>query len=255
MPVAIAREVSPQLGECELAYLPRREIDVGRARVQHAAYLRALSALGCRVVTLPAEAGLPDAVFVEDTAIVLDEIAVIAHPGALSRRPETESVARALEPWRPLVRIAPPATLEGGDVMRVGRTLYVGLSGRTNGGGVEQLRALVAGYGYEVRPVAVRGCLHLKSAVTQVSPDALLINPAWTDVAPFRGLELVAVDPAEPHGANALMAGPGVIYSAAFPRTLALLAARGIAVTVVDVSELQKAEGAVTCCSLVFAGS
>ncbi|HYI00361.1 N(G),N(G)-dimethylarginine dimethylaminohydrolase, partial [Hyalangium sp.] len=195
---------------------------------------------------------MPDAVFIEDVAVVLDEVAVLTRPGAESRRAEVLSVAEVLARHRPLRTLEAPGTLDGGDVLRVGRTLYVGQSERTNAAGTVQLRGHVAGFGYEVRPVPIRGCLHLKSAVTQVADDTLLVQPAWVDPVAFAGFRVIEVDPGEEHAANALWVGGGVVYPACFPRTQQRLEDAGIAVTPVDVSELQKAEGAVTCCSLVL---
>ena len=254
MRIAITRRVSASIGQCELTHLDRQPIDVDRARAQHWQYERALRALGCRVERLPEEPDLPDAVFVEDAAVVLDELAILTRPGAASRRRETRTVADALEPYRRLAPIRAPGTLDGGDVLRVGRTLYVGLSGRSNRAAVEQLRALLAPLGYAVRGVEVDGCLHLKSAVTRVAADTLLVNRDWLDASAFGGLRLVDVDPAEPTAANALHIGESVIYAAAYPRTRARLEDRGISVYTVDVSELAKAEGAVTCCSLIVQG-
>jgi dimethylargininase len=251
--VAVTRGVSEGFGRCELTHLPRVPIDVERARAQHEAYERALAALGCHVQRLPAPADMPDAVFIEDTAIVLDELAVIARPGAPSRWPETAAVAEAIAAWRPLRHIVAPATLDGGDVLLVERTLYVGRSSRTNEAGLEQLEAIVAPAGYAVRGIAVKGCLHLKSAVTRVAPRTVLLNPLWVDGAAFAGCECLSVHPDEPFGANALPVGPGVIYAAAFPRTRARLEQRGLDIRTVEVSELAKAEGAITCCSLVLA--
>ena len=250
--IAITRDVSASIGDCALSFVQRSPIDVDRAIAQHQGYRRALESLGCEVVALPAQDELPDAVFVEDVALVLDEVAVVTRPGAGSRRGEVESVAQALAGYRPLLRIAAPGTLDGGDVLRVGRDIFVGQSARSNADGIAQLRALLAGHGYRVHGVPTRGCLHLKSAVTQVADDALLVQPAWVDPAIFAGHRLVEVDPAEEHAANALRIGAGVVYPDCFPRTQRRLEAAGIAVTTVDVSELQKAEGAVTCCSLVF---
>jgi dimethylargininase len=255
MHIAITRDVSPSIGRCELTYLPRVAIDYRRAAAQHERYRQSLASLGCRTLSLPAEPALPDAVFVEDAALVLDEIAIITRPGVDSRRPEAASIERALQEHRPLAHILAPGTLEGGDILRVGKAIYVGLSGRSNAAGIEQLRAIATPHGYTVQGVPMSGCLHLKSAVTQVAPGTLLLNSAWLDSATFAGYTLLEVDPAEPFAANALLAGTGLIYPASFPRTARLLAGRGIAITTVDVSELQKAEGAVTCCSLVFAGS
>jgi len=254
MLTAITRKVSPSMGQCELSYVPRVDIDIALARRQHYQYQQALSALGCRVITLPAEDELPDAVFVEDVALVLDEVAVMTRPGAASRRPEGASVAATLSQYRNLLSIQAPGTLEGGDMMRVGRTIYVGRSARTNSSGIEQLTRLLSDYGYAVHPVAMTECLHLKSAVTLVADETLLIQPEWVGRDDFAGFKIIEIDPGEPHAANTLRVGSGMIYPSCFPRTLERLSKAGITVTTVDVSELQKAEGAVTCCSLIFEG-
>ena len=253
--LAITRGVSPALARCELTHLERAPIDVARAAAQHAAYVRALAGLGCRVVELAAEPDLPDCVFVEDTAVVVDELAVITRPGAASRRPEPAAVARELARHRPLAEVVAPGTLDGGDVLRLGRSVLVGRSGRSNDAGIAQLEALLAPHSYTVEGVPVSDCLHLKSAVTQVAPDAVLLNPAWVGPATFAGWRVIAVDPDEPHAANALLLGDAVIYPTAFPRTAARLAAASVRIVAVDVSELAKAEGAVTCCSVVLASS
>ncbi|MGH8157995.1 MAG: dimethylarginine dimethylaminohydrolase family protein [Rhodanobacter sp.] len=249
---AITREVSPALGNCELSYVPRVAIDVALARAQHHDYLHALEALGCRLLTLPAETGLPDSVFVEDVAIVLDEVAIQTRPGAPSRRGEVASVAEVLHRYRTVLALAAPGTLDGGDVLRVGRTLYVGESARSNAAGIAQLRELLAAHGYAVQGVPTRGCLHLKSAVTQVADDTLLLQPEWVDRELFADFRVIEVDPVEPHAANVLRIGDALLMPASFPRTQQRLLDAGFKVTAVDVSELQKAEGAVTCCSLVF---
>lgn len=240
---------------CELTYLPRTWIDLRRACVQHHEYEKALEDLGCHVISLPAEPDLPDAVFVEDTAVVLDRVAIITRPGAVSRRAETVSIASALKPYRELRFIHAPGTLEGGDVLRVGKTLYVGISTRSSQRGIEQLGQAVAPFGYTVLPVPVNGCLHLKSAVTQVGPDSLLINRAWANPADFHGMQIIEVDPLEPFGANAIWMGNCAIYPASWKRTRNRLEKEGIIIRTVDVSELEKAEGAVTCCSLIFDAS
>jgi dimethylargininase len=252
MYIALTRPVSASISACELTHLDRQPIDVDLARAQHRRYEEALVELGCQIERLPEAPELPDAVFVEDAAIALDELAIMTRPGAASRRPETRAVARALGRYRRLAHIEPPGTLDGGDVLRVGRTLYVGLSQRSNRSGIEQMRALLAPLGYGVQCVPVQSCLHLKSAVTQVSEDTLLINRDWIDGETFPQLDLVDVDPLEPYAANALRIDGAVIYAAAYPRTRKRLEARGIDVFTVDVSELAKAEGAVTCCSVVF---
>jgi len=251
--IAITRKVSPAISSCELTHLQREAISFERVTAQHEAYERALAGLGCRVVSLPAEAELPDSVFVEDTAVVVDEIAVMTRLGAPSRRRESVSVEAALARHRPICRIEAPATLDGGDVLRLGRRVFVGRSTRSNDDGIEQLRALLAPHGYTVEGVAINGCLHLKSAVTGVSPNTLLANPAWVDPAGFAAFTCLKVDPCEPFAANALRIGESVIYPTAFPRTAARLERAGIRLVNVDVSELAKAEGAVTCCSLILA--
>ena len=250
--VALTRDVSDSIDACELTAIDRSSIDVGKARAQHAAYEAALRACGCRVERVPRADGLPDAVFVEDTAVVLPEIAIITRPGASSRREETASIEEALLPYRSVRRIESPGTLDGGDVLRMGQTLYVGSSTRSNPSGIEQLARLLDPFGYRVVPAAVHGCLHLKSAITEVGEGVVLIQDAWVDPDAFEEYEQILVDPAEPYAANALRIGDQLIYPKAFPKTLERIVSHGLRVRTVDVSELAKAEGAVTCCSLIF---
>ncbi len=250
--VAVTRGVSPAIADCELTHLDRSPIDLEAARFQHAAYEATLADLGCRVEHLPAEPDFPDSVFVEDIAVVLDEVAVITRPGAASRRGERPSIEQALSPHRRLAHIEAPGILDGGDVLVAGRSIHVGLSTRSNVEAVDQLRAIVADHGYEVSKVGFRGCLHLKSAVTAVSDDTLLINPEWVDAATFPGRACIQVDPMEPNAANVVRIGDTVLAAAAFPRTAERLAAAGQQVRTLDASELAKAEGALTCCSLLF---
>lgn len=252
MRFALTRAVSPAIGDCELTYLPRADISYERARAQHRAYEILLADLGCQLLVLPVEPELPDSVFVEDTALVLDEIAVILRPGAASRQPETPSVAHVLAGYRELAVIGGPGTLDGGDILRLGTSIFVGRSGRSNETGFGQLTSALAPFGYRVVPVPVSACLHLKSAVTQVGPDTLLINRQRVDPAHFGAVQFVDVDPSEPRAANALLVDDTVVYSASHPRTLERLVAQGLTVRTVDVSELEKAEGAVTCCSVLF---
>ena len=250
--IALTRDVSPTLRDCELTHLARERIDLDRARAQHRAYERALAALGCQIERLPAEPDLPDAVFVEDTAVVFDELAVITRPGAASRRPETSSMAVALSAYRRLAAIAAPGTLDGGDVLRLGHQVFVGRSSRSNDAGVEGLRSALQPWDYSVTGVDLHGCLHLKSAATAVGPATLLLNPAWLEPRAFGAPRVIEVDPDEPMAANGLWLGDAVLYGSAFPRTARRLESCGINVVAVDVSELAKAEGAVTCCSIVF---
>jgi len=241
--IAITRDVSPSINACELTHLQSQVIDVMLAELQHRQYRELLASLGLEVVRIPADPAYPDCVFIEDTAIVLDDMAVITRPGAPSRRGETRAVAEVLERYRPLVHIEAPATIDGGDVLVLDDRIYVGLSARTNEAAIAQLRFHTR---REVIPVGVHGCLHLKSAITRVSKNALLVNREWIDVSPFSDWTLIDVE--EPFGANALLIGETVIYSDAYPKTRARL--EGIDVRTVDASELAKAEGGVTCCCL-----
>jgi dimethylargininase len=249
--IAITRGVSAAIGRCELTYLERATIDVQRAREQHTAYERALADAGCRIERLPGGDDMPDCVFVEDIAIVFDELAVITRPGAGSRRAEAPAIADALVRYRAVRTIDAPATIDGGDVLVAGRRVFVGRSSRTNGDAVAQLRRLVAPFGYVVCDVEVRDCLHLKSAVTSIDDDTLLVNPARVNASAFGELAIVDVEPSEPEAANALRLRDRVIASASYPKTADRLAARGVRVETIDLSELAKAEGAVTCCSLI----
>lgn len=251
MRLAITRDVSPRFDECEITHIDRTPIDVDVARAQHHGYVQALKELGFAVLELPAEQELPDSVFVEDTAVILPEVALITRPGADSRKPETESVARALRPYRELVFIKPPGSLDGGDVLVLGKAIYVGLSTRSNPEAVRQMNQLLGCYGYTALGVETHDCLHLKTAVTRVDERTLLINPRWIDLETFEGFDLITVDAKEPFAANCLPLGNAIIFPVAFPKTAAKLAARGYKIKPVLVDELAKAEGAVTCCSLI----
>jgi dimethylargininase len=249
---ALTRAVSPRIDECELSHRERVKVDPERAAAQHRAYQAALEAAGCRVLAVRPAPDLPDSVFVEDTAVVTDDLAVIARPGARSRRPEVDAVAAMLERFRPLVRITAPGTLDGGDVLQVGRHVLVGRSGRTNAEGVAQLRTALEPHGYTVRPVPFNGCLHLKTAVTAIRQDTLLFNPGWVDPDELSGYRLLEVDPGEPFAANTLAVGGVVLAAAGAPATARRIGALGMDVVEVDVSELAKAEGGLTCCSILL---
>jgi dimethylargininase len=252
MKIAITRQVSPAINQCELTHITRQPINYERACAQHKQYEEALHSLGMKIISLDAEADLPDSVFVEDVALVLDECAVMLNPGASSRRPEVASVEKALASYREIFHIQPPGTVDGGDILRVDKTIYIGLSSRSTEDAIEQLRAILEPRGYQVRAVNVTGCLHLKSAVTQVSEDTLLINPKWVLKEVFSGMQFIEVDPSETYAANAVLVDDVIIYPSSFPKTRANLEQEGINLLIVDADELAKAEGAVTCCSLIF---
>ena len=252
MTIAITRKISPRFNECEITHIDRTPIDLEAARAQHQEYVHALAEVGCQVIELPAEADLPDSVFVEDTAFILPEVAVITRPGADSRKPETESIIQALSPHRALVHVTDPATVDGGDVLVLGKNIYVGISTRSNSASVKQMQELLDNYGYTVTGVEMRDCLHLKTAVTQVDEKTLLINPKWVENFHFKDFDWIIVDPSEPFAANCLPVNGQIIFPTAFPKTRAKLEARGYKVKAVSVDELAKAEGAVTCCSLII---
>lgn len=252
MPIAITRAISESIINCELTHLERTPIDLEIARQQHKQYEEALKSIGCEVISLPEMPDLPDSVFVEDTAVILDEATIITNPGAISRQSEIDSIAEILKDYRTLIYIESPATVDGGDVLVVGKKIYVGLSSRSNMQAVEQMQNALKDFGYEVTGVEVKGCLHLKSAVTVISKDTLLINPAWVNKNIFAGMNFIEVDESEPSAANGLLINNSVIYPTAFPKTSQKLKDNGINVILVDADELAKAEGAVTCCSLIL---
>jgi len=252
MLTAITRAVSPGLDRCELEHLDRQEIDIPQAVEQHRRYEDCLRDLGVSVISLPAEPDLPDSMFVEDPAVVVNEVAVMTRMGAASRRGESASLAQALAPFRPLRWMREPATLEGGDVLRMGTALFVGVSARTNADGIAQLAAELERFGYSVRPVKVRGCLHLKSACCPIGDRKILANRDWFDTSAFEGYDIVDVPRHEPRGANVLAIGDTVMVPACFPGTARVLEDLGRQVRMLDISELMKAEAGLTCSSILF---
>jgi len=252
MLTAITRAVSPSIHRCELSHLARQPIDFEKAVEQHRQYEERLRELGVSVVSLAAEPDLPDSMFVEDPAVVVDEVAVMTRLGAQSRRPESKSLAPVLERFRPLWWIHPPATLEGGDVLRAGKTLFVGLSARTNREGITQLAGQLSPLGYSVSPIEVRGCLHLKSACCYIGDRKILANRDWFDTSPLHGFDIIDVPPNEPRAANVLAIGETILVPASFPATAEMLEGLGRKVRTLDISELMKAEAGLTCSSLVF---
>jgi dimethylargininase len=244
--------VSSSLAHCELTYLSRTPIDLDRARQQHAVYEALLVSFGWQIVRLPTLDDQPDAVFVEDAGLALDELAVIAPMGAPSRVAESRTVEETLARYLPIRHLTPPATLDGGDVLRVGRRLFVGLSQRTNSLAVDQLAGLLDPYEYEVASVSVAGALHLKSACSYIGGNTLLANPEWLDVAPFAGMEILPIELSEAWGASVLYDDRRIVMPSGFPRTARLLESRGLAVHIIDLSELRKAEGGPTCLSILL---
>ena len=248
--IALTHLPSPRASECLVTYIERQPIDLTLLNRQHETYRRMLTDAGVEVRVLDVNREHPDCVFIEDTAVVLDELAVMASFGPPSRRAEAAGIELELRQYRSIARIPPPATLEGGDVVRVGRKLLVGASSRTNAAGIEALRR--AAPQYEVIDVPVHGCLHLKSACTALPDGRLLVNRAWLATHRLAGFDLVEVDASEPHAANIVAIGERIGMASAYPRTADRLASLGFDVHTVDLSELAKAEGCATCLSLLI---
>ena len=256
MKIALTHEVSEFITQCEINFREPEAIDVALARRQHDSYCRWLAQAGCEVVKLNINADFPDSVFVEDNAVVVDEVAVVTPMGVASRRGEVVRMAPVLAQYRPVIRLidigGPAATLEGGDVLRVGRKLWVGLSTRTNAAGAQALQQILTPYGYEVVAVPVQGTLHLKSALGSLDPETLVINPKALSADYFDGFRLIDVDHREPRAANVLRIGRQIAMYAGYPRTQELLQQGGYDPAPIDVSELIKADSGMTCSSIIM---
>jgi len=251
MLTALTRPTGPELLECELTHIDRVPIDLDRALVQHAAYLAVLRSLDVQVVELPHLPNHPDAVFVEDTALVLSEVAVLLRPGAPSRESEVASTASAVAAYRPCVAMEAPATLDGGDIIVFGKRILVGESTRSNPVGIRALGDLVAPFGYTVEGVPVTGVLHLKSAATVVDDETLIASTASVDLG-FVGAKLLEVPEDEPQGANVVRVGEVLLADASAPSTIDMLDNLGHSVIPVEVDEFAKAEGAISCKGVIF---
>jgi dimethylargininase len=249
--LALTHLPSPFLDQGQRTHVRRQTVDYDLALRQHADYCQMLRDCGANVETLDVNRDEPDSTFIEDTAIVLDEIAVLASMGAIARQKEPAGIEQVLRKYRTIEPILPPATLEGGDVLRVGRILLVGLSARTNGAGVHALESIVKCYGYHVLPVRVTGCLHLKTACTALPDGGLLVNPAWVDAEALKPFEQIPLPVEEPLAANTLFINSKVCMPAAYPLTADMLRRRGFDVRTVSLSEFAKVEGSVTCLSLI----
>ena len=256
MLTAIVKSPAPTLAEaCELTFMNRGAMNFDLLAWQHGDYCDALQRVGSNVVVLPPSPDFADSVFVEDTAVILDTLAIITRPGVLSRRGESALIEPYLAPYRRIVRIEAPGTLDGGDVLRIGRTLFVGLSTRTNADGIKQLTQFVQPLGYSLVAVRVMGSLHLKTACTALDDSTVLLNPDWIDGSAFGAFARISVAANETFAANVLAIGVNRVVNAAFPRTLELigkhLQATSAQVIPVDISEFGKAEAGLSCMSLL----
>ena len=252
MLTALTRAVSSRINECELTFIERRPIDVDRAVRQHKNYQELLKSLGLHIVELPADDHCPDCCFIEDTALVLDELAIATRPGSDARRAEVAAVLPTIAKHRKIFHIEPPATLEAGDVLRIGRDLFIGITSRTNREGIEFVRKHAAAHGYTVHGVEVPGALHLKSVCTAVDERTILADPSRVDMRPFAKFELIEVPAEEWMAANVLLVNGTVCMHEGFHKTLARLRERQIRVRTVDISEFLKAEAGLTCMSIIF---
>jgi dimethylargininase len=250
--IALLRRPDPSIANCELTHLARSPIDFPALERQHRAYRDALAELAIETHFLPPMAGAADGVFVEDTAVVLDEIAIIAKPGVASRALETDSAREALLAWRERMHVIREGSLDGGDVLQIGKKIFVGLSTRTCAPAAAELKEVLSPFGYSVVPVRVGGCLHLKTAITFLGEGTVVANPDWVDLSNFSGLRVIPVHPQEPFAANALAANGHVLYSSDHPLTAERLGEAGFRLRLTSISQLAKAEAGLTCLSLVF---
>lgn len=250
--VAVVRRLPATFDECIKPPEPAPPIDLALAREQHRAYCDALRSLGLELVVIDADDRYPDCVFVEDTAVAAGATALLTRFGVASRRGEETAVGRVLARFKRLARVAAPATLEGGDVMRIDTTLYVGVTPRTNRVGVRELRRAVSGEGFTVVPVPVTGVLHLKSAVTCLGNDTVLMAPGFFDESLIAAGRIIVVPPEERYAANCLAVNGTVLLSDGYDATRELVENAGFATRTLSTSEFKKAGGSLTCLSILL---
>lgn len=249
---AITHKVSPRIAECEVTFVDRSPIDLQLAVRQHDHYCEVLKKLGVTVSELSENESYPDSCFVEDTAIVVDELAVMCSMGVSSRRGETRLIERELSQYRDIAHISLPATIEGGDVLRIGKKILIGQSSRTNLEGIAELARILEPDGYHLVHVPTKGSLHLKSACTAIDEETLFVNPDWIELDALKGFNLLYTPASEPWSANVLRVGPTVCVQAGFPRAVELIEDVAERVEIIDISELRKAEAGLTCSSIIF---
>lgn len=250
--IALTHLPSPKMDAAIRTFAEHAPIDVEKVRAQHVVYRETLAKAGAEVVVLDVNLEHPDCVFIEDTAIVLDEIAILTPMGAPSRAKEPAGIEGALRKYRDVVRIEAPATIEGGDVIVVGKQILVGRTDRTNARGIEELARITKPHGYDVRGVPVHGCLHLKTACTALPDGALVANTAWLDVDALTTFDIVPVADGEPHAANVVVVGARGITGIGNPRTAEAIRGHCLGLDIIDLTELAKADGCGTCLSLLF---
>jgi dimethylargininase len=250
--IALTHVISPNIDQCELSFLERSPINYSRAVEQHEHYCELLRDCGLEVIELSMNRSFPDSTFIEDTAVVFDELAIMASMGVESRRGEIPGVESVLGYYRDIKHIRLPATLEGGDVLSIENKVFVGISPRTNISGFETIKEILEPFGYQVIPLAVNGCLHLKSACVAVDDETLLVNPRWLDLQPLRDFRIIPVPEDEPAAVNSLWINSTICMHSGHQKTIDLLANLKFSIKVVDISELLKAEAGMTCSSMIF---
>ena len=252
MQIALTHVISPNINDCMLSFRDREPIDYRLAVKQHDNYCSALRELGLEVIELSVNSSFPDCTFIEDTAVVVDEIAIMCRIGTKSREAESIGIEPELAKYRNIMKIQAPATLDGGDVLKIGKKIFVGNSFRTNTEGIESFKNILTPFGYHIIPVPMKDCLHLKSAVTALDDTTILACTKWLDTSLFSDYKIIDVPDSEAHAANSLYINGTVIVHEGYPETINILKNNGLAVKTVDISELLKAESGLTCSSIIF---
>jgi dimethylargininase len=250
--IALTHVISPNIDQCELSFLERSPINYKRAVEQHEHYCKLLRDCGLEVIELSMNRSFPDSTFIEDTAVVFDELAIMASMGVKSRRREVPGVESVLGYYRDIQRIRLPATLEGGDVLRIEKKIFVGISRRTNIAGFESIKEILEPFGYQAIPVAINGCLHLKSACVALDDETLLVNARWLDLQPLRDFRIIPVPEDEPAAVNSLRINSTICMHSGHQKTIDLLKHLRFSIKLIDISELLKAEAGMTCSSIIF---
>jgi dimethylargininase len=250
---AVVRGVPDTLNKCVRTHSLRQRVELQLARKQHDEYCKALQERNLEIVRIPADNSFPDCVFVEDPAVVYADHAIICSMGAKSRTGEIELVEATLRHiFKKVTRINPPATIEGGDVLKVGNDLYVGLTSRTNLEGINQLRMAMKNHECRVIPVEVKNILHFKSACTYIGDDYIVANPGYFDLGVFSSFKLIPLPKAEAYAANCLAINGIVYISKGYPMTRKLIEKEGFDTGELEVSEFKKCEGSLTCLSILI---
>jgi len=255
MLIALTHTVSPSLAEGEVTFIDREPVDYDLALQQHAAYCNALEQCGVEVKRLSVNPDSPDSCFIEDTAIVVDEAIIATNIGSPTRQHESKNVALELARYREIIRIQPPATIDGGDVLRVGRRIYVRVSGRTNDQGFHELAQILQPWNYEVIPVELKNCLHLKTACTAIDDETILLNPHWVAPEVFSDYKVLSVPEEEGWAANTIRVGGTVLLQRGFPQTLQIVEKYHDSIATLDISEFRKVEAGLSCLSIIFQGA